>query len=840
MNTLYKLIVFTCVLSSVAAAQVTGLSDWNIYLDPGHGGTDNQGAYGYSEAHKNLRVGLNLRDILNNQSDIDTVFMSRTTDSADPFLSQRTTHANETGAAFFQSIHSNAGGSSANNVLMLWPQYPNGNEAVPHGGKYMSEIMVVVHSASMRIPQYGAVGECDFYGYSSCRSANLSTGKGGSRNYVQSYTDMASLISEAGFHTNPTQNQRNMNAEWKRLEAYSFFMSMLDYHDIPRPEFSLVTGFITNQENGEYINDATITIGDQSYTTDTFESLFYQYSNDPNQLHNGFYFLEDVGQGTHEMIVEAEGYYPDTVEVTVVDDFFTFTDVSLLSSLPPTIVDTSPAEGETGVPAWDPIQLKFSRSMNQASAEAAFSISPAANGSFGWAQNGRQLFFWPDEDLQYESEYTVTFAGTAEDVYGHPFDGNADSTGGDSYEFHFTTGPEDMQGPSVISAYPGGLSEGVELQPIITLTFNERIDPVSVDSATIQLMSMTNGEFVPGTVQQYDFPNRSVLSFFPGEQLIPDNPYMLILNPGYRDLLGNETEDQLSSRFETGATDFQVTNIDNFDAGVSNWWDPTTSGSTTGIVSDSTSRGGNTEYVNLITNSSRSMAVHFGWDTTNTSTWLLREYLSGGAPRNVTFDNSYKLQMYVFGDGSGNQVRFALDDNYPTSAAENHEVSPWYTIDWYGWKLISWDMSADGTGTWLGDGNLDGTLRFDSIQLTHVPGAAQFGAVYFDDLRLATDVETSLDDPGLADVPTEYQLQQNYPNPFNPTTRIAYTLPKTTRVQLTVYNLRGEIVERLVSGTRNAGNHIVEFDASNISSGIYLYRLETPDFTATEKMSVVK
>ena len=61
----------------------------------------------------------------------------------------------------------------------------------------------------------GAYGECDFYGASNCRSRNAAPK--GSRNYVQGYTVMPSELSEAGFHTNPAQNMRNMTAEWKRL-----------------------------------------------------------------------------------------------------------------------------------------------------------------------------------------------------------------------------------------------------------------------------------------------------------------------------------------------------------------------------------------------------------------------------------------------------------------------------------------------------------------------------------------------------------------------------------------------------------------------------------------------
>src|SRR5690606_40375043 len=81
--------------------------------------------------------------------------------------------------------------------LILWPQYLNGLEAVPNGGKRMSEIMNDILSDAMRIPSVGAIGECDFYGYASCRATSLGTGKGGSRNFLHSFTNIALVLSEA-------------------------------------------------------------------------------------------------------------------------------------------------------------------------------------------------------------------------------------------------------------------------------------------------------------------------------------------------------------------------------------------------------------------------------------------------------------------------------------------------------------------------------------------------------------------------------------------------------------------------------------------------------------------
>ena len=99
---LVTLIFFSSLVSTKATAQeVTGLSGWSLFLDPGHSRTENQGLYNYSEAEKVLRIGLALREMLLNTTDIDTVYISRDNDQVSVSLSQRTDRANALAADFF-------------------------------------------------------------------------------------------------------------------------------------------------------------------------------------------------------------------------------------------------------------------------------------------------------------------------------------------------------------------------------------------------------------------------------------------------------------------------------------------------------------------------------------------------------------------------------------------------------------------------------------------------------------------------------------------------------------------------------------------------------------------
>lgn len=90
-----------------------------------------------------------------------------------------------------------------------------------------------------------------------------------------------------------------------------------------------------------------------------------------------------------------------------------------------------------------------------------------------------------------------------------------------------------------------------------------------------------------------------------------------------------------------------------------------------------------------------------------------------------------------------------------------------------------------------------------------------------------------------ATLPTEFALFQNYPNPFNPTTTIGFSLPVASDYSLKVYNVAGQLV-RSFDGHAEAGNHSIEWDASNYSSGVYFYKLEADKFTETKKMVLLK
>jgi hypothetical protein len=90
------------------------------------------------------------------------------------------------------------------------------------------------------------------------------------------------------------------------------------------------------------------------------------------------------------------------------------------------------------------------------------------------------------------------------------------------------------------------------------------------------------------------------------------------------------------------------------------------------------------------------------------------------------------------------------------------------------------------------------------------------------------------------EIPGSFSLRDNYPNPFNPATVIEYQLSSASYVKLIVYDMYGKEIKTLVNENESAGTYRTSFDGTNLSSGIYFYRLETEGYRETKKMILVK
>lgn len=176
-----------------------------------------------------------------------------------------------------------------------------------------------------------------------------------------------------------------------------------------------------------------------------------------------------------------------------------------------------------------------------------------------------------------------------------------------------------------------------------------------------------------------------------------------------------------------------------------------------------------------------------------------------GSTVNNTTDRLFYAFLAKASPGTvSSRVQFT---QHPPVWSPSHYVP--YSFEYY-------DVDADVGVVWVG---LDGTQR----------------KVYYDRYNAPA---TSVKDGGV--IPESYSLAQNYPNPFNPSTVIEYSVPTAGDVNLAVFDLLGREVRTLVSGPVTAGVHRVRFDARDLASGVYLYRLRAGDFVQTRKLTLVR
>lgn len=123
--------------------------------------------------------------------------------------------------------------------------------------------------------------------------------------------------------------------------------------------------------------------------------------------------------------------------------------------------------------------------------------------------------------------------------------------------------------------------------------------------------------------------------------------------------------------------------------------------------------------------------------------------------------------------------------------------------------------------------------------LKFMMGASGTNKIWIDEVSVF-DLGITVNNETASELPVATELYQNYPNPFNPSTRISYTLKRASLVSLTVYNIQGEEVAKLVDGPQSQGTQSLVFDASSLSSGVYFYRLKAGSEVLTRKMLLIK
>lgn len=149
------------------------------------------------------------------------------------------------------------------------------------------------------------------------------------------------------------------------------------------------------------------------------------------------------------------------------------------------------------------------------------------------------------------------------------------------------------------------------------------------------------------------------------------------------------------------------------------------------------------------------------------------------------------------------------------------------------------EINEDGGGVEVNDvATVHYVFYWDKIPGSYILGQNELSTDnvwYYNTLTF--DVVTSVSDGNILN---SFKLEQNYPNPFNPTTRIDYSIPERTNVTIKVFDILGKEVTTLVNGEKEAGGHHINFDASNLASGLYIYSINAGDYSASKKMMLLK
>ena len=161
------------------------------------------------------------------------------------------------------------------------------------------------------------------------------------------------------------------------------------------------------------------------------------------------------------------------------------------------------------------------------------------------------------------------------------------------------------------------------------------------------------------------------------------------------------------------------------------------------------------------------------------------------------------------------------------------------------WTALDGVVDAEGSMT-IGGFHIESLSSSEPVTIFEVvftvregaSGRGEFKITGLTDDLAGAGVKTCIF--SVKNIPMKFSLAQNYPNPFNPDTEIEFSLPEYAKVTVTVYNLLGQVVEVLVESQLEAGYHVIQWNASNIASGVYFYSLTAGEFSGTKRMVLMK
>jgi len=785
------LTLFFIVSTLLNAQDFTGI---RIYINPGHGGHDSNDrhilATNFWESEGNLAKGLCLKKILDSLHATTKISRTQNRTQDDLGLSVISADANNFNADYFHSIHSNAFQGNANYSLLLYKEV-NG-APVFQDAKTMSTIMVEeIYKAHRTTTKY-VRGDKSFLGF------NLGVLRG---------LTMPGTLSEGSFHDYIPESWRLRSEGYLKHEAWAITKAFIRYFHLSslptgeiagilRDPFEQVSyNYITSADGKVPLNfvKATLVPSNKTYNGDFFN--------------NGFFLLDEITPGTYDLILEAENYEKDTVKSVIVTAGKTsFTDKFLIPKpnySVPVIQSYSPTN-TVDVRLDSKFIFVFNVKMNKSTVQNAFSIVPSVAGSFTWAQNDKWMTFTPTNFLAGGTNYQLSISTDAKSY--------TDVAMTQSFNYSFST----RSSLKLVKSYPTDGLENVSTTVKIKANFDAPIDQSSLSSKVI--FEDVNGTAVTLYIDEVDYANGWII-FGPKKPLATNTNYTVKLLSGIKDVEGSNLSDDVIITFRTEyGSEVSGTIINDFEE-IINWWQPEQSGSTTGVDVDNTS-------LSISTNrfKSGSYSGRLNYVFSDDSNGVCRVY---NETEPVLSNTGHGFGAWIYGDFSSNILEYWFRDN-----EKNNIPIMVDTLNWTGWKFKQLDISSYTS------------LKFHSFVIKQNSTGEGKGQVYLDGVM--TEIITNVEEENII-IPNEFKLEQNYPNPFNPTTKIQYSIPLLETlhatlqlVQLKVYDILGREVTTLVNEMKSAGNYEVNFNANNLTSGVYYYQLKVDHYLETKKMILLK
>ena len=780
------LILLFILVSGLTIAQVADFTGYKIFINPGHGGYDDNDRHmietDFWESQGNLVKGLYLRDIMVNLK--ATVYMSRTvnTTASDLALSAISDMANSANVDFFLAIHSNGYDGTQNQPLMLF----RGDDNAP----VFSESKVMANILWQKLFEKGncwtsssvwVKGDWTFYpewGY----HVGLGVLRG---------LNMAGVLSEGSFHDYIPEGWRLRNNDFLHHESWAFARAFMEYKNVTPVSHGYIAGIVRDQQKSPtyYYKPGTL---DQALPLNGAKvtlkpgNRVYQSDN----LNNGFFKFDSVAPGNYKVVIEGvKDYFKDSLDVSVTANHSTLTNVYLKldTTIIPAVSGIVPVLTDSAMFNQD-FTFTFTIPMNRDSVQKALTFTPQVLLTYTWNTGNTVLNVKPGGSYLPKTTYNVALSTLACSKWKVKIAAQT--------QFSFVT--KNRTNLRLEKSFPGEGQNQISLYPQIYLRFDAPVDP-SLITANIKVL---NDAGQPLTQTRKSCLGKDGKGYFTCELADPlelNKTYRIIIGSALADMIGTKFGQTKEISFTSRRSAYQTgTSVEPFED-IGRFWDPEASGSTVGTDNTATTFTASNDIRRT------GAAGKLSYVFVNSAGGVCRVF--DNQKPSIGSDASKQFGMWVFGDLSYNRLEYWF-----YSSGSTNQIVIVDTIDWAGWEFKTIPFTSIGGS---------GERLYHSLVISQTAAGLKSGNIWFDEAQIFIPV--GIDD---GEIVNSIRFAC-FPNPFTSESKISLQLRKKSFLNIDVYSSAGSKVDDIAEGEYQPGEQIFRWTpASSVPNGIYFYRLE--------------